>query len=85
MENRTEDIISMCNATDMCHSLSGYIDKISYGKMHVASYFPQMKDGIITPYILSSDETTYSTCSQIAVEILQNIDIPTESFTTLCL
>ncbi len=79
MDNRTEDIISMCNATDTCHSLSGYIDKISYGKMHITSYFPQMKDGIITPYILSSDETTYSTCSQIAVEILQNIDIPNDT------
>lgn len=79
MENRTEDIISMCNGTDTCHSLLGYIDKISYGKMHITSYFPQMEDGVITPYILSSDETTYSTCSQIAVEILQNINIPNDT------
>ncbi|MDE5772075.1 MAG: immune inhibitor A [Ruminococcus sp.] len=79
MENRTEDIISMCNGTDTCHSLSGYIDKISYGKMHVTSYFPQMENGVITPYILSSDETAYSTCSQIAVEILQNINIPNDT------
>ncbi|MDE5765314.1 MAG: hypothetical protein K2I00_10215 [Ruminococcus sp.] len=79
MENRTADIISMCNDTDTCHSLSGYIDKISYGKMHITSYFPQMDNGVITPYILSSDETAYSTCSQIAVEILQNIDIPNDT------
>ncbi|MDE6666577.1 MAG: hypothetical protein K2K14_10415 [Ruminococcus sp.] len=79
MENRTEDIISMCNGTDTCHSLSGYIDKISYGKTHITSYFPQMEDGIITPYILSSDEMSYSTCSQIAVEILQNIEIPNDT------
>lgn len=76
MENRTEDIVSMCNDTDTFHSLSGYIDAISYGQMQVASYFPQMKDGVIVPYMLSSDESEYLNCEQIAVEILQNIDIP---------
>ncbi|MDE7365297.1 MAG: immune inhibitor A [Ruminococcus sp.] len=79
MENRVEDIISMCNDADTCHSLAGYIDRISYGKMRVTSYFPQMKDGVITPYILSADTDTYLTCSQIAVEILQNIDIPNDT------
>ncbi|MDE7121919.1 MAG: hypothetical protein K2O42_07145, partial [Oscillospiraceae bacterium] len=76
MENRTEDIISMCNNTDTCHSLSGYLDKISYGKMQITSYFPQIENGIIIPYVLSSEESNYLTCSQIAVEILQNIEIP---------
>lgn len=76
MEERTNDIISMCNDTDTFHSLSGYINEISYGKMQVTSYFPQMKDGTIIPYVLSSDETEYLNCGQIAIEILQNIDIP---------
>ncbi|MDE5753986.1 MAG: hypothetical protein K2H89_05530 [Oscillospiraceae bacterium] len=78
MENRTEDIVSMCNSKDTCHSLAGYIDKISYGKMQITSYFPQMENGVIIPYVLSSDETTYLSCSQIAVEILQNIKIPND-------
>lgn len=76
MENRTEDIISMCNATDTFHSLTGYIDAISYGQMQVTSYFPQMQDNIITPYVLASDESSYFNCEQIAIEILQNIMIP---------
>lgn len=76
MEERTNDIISMCNDTNTIHSLSGYINEISYGKMQVTSYFPQMKDGTIIPYVLSSDETDYLNCGQIAVEILQNINIP---------
>lgn len=76
MEERTTDIVSMCNDTDTFHSLSGYIDAISYSKMQVTSYFPQMKDGTIIPYVLSADETEYLNCEQIAVEILQNISIP---------
>ena len=78
MENRTEDIVSMCNNMDTCHSLSGYIHKISYGKMQITSYFPQMESGVIIPYVLSADETTYLNCSQIAIEILQNIEIPND-------
>lgn len=76
MEKRTEDIVSMCNDTNTFHSLSGYIDAISYSKMQVTSYFPQMENGTITPYVLSYDETEYSSCEQIAFEILQNISIP---------
>lgn len=75
MKERTQEIDSMCNDTDTIHSLSGYIDAISYGKMHVTSYFPQMENGVIIPYVLSSNETEYLNCEQIAVEILQNIEI----------
>lgn len=78
MEERTNDIVSMCNDTDTVHSLSGYINEISYGKMQVTSYFPQMEDGTIIPYVLSSDETEYLSCQQIAIEMLQNIDIPND-------
>ncbi len=76
MEERVQIIDDMCNAADTFHSLSGYIDAISYGKMQVASYFPQMQDGVIIPYVLSSAATDYLNCEQIAIEILQNIDIP---------
>jgi len=76
MDERTENIVSLCNDTNTCHSLSGYIDKISYGRMQVKSYFPQMENGTIVPYVLSSAETDYLNCEQIAVEILQNIEIP---------
>lgn len=76
MTERTDDIVSMCNDTNTFRSLSGYIDAISYGKMHVTSYFPQMKDGTIIPYVLSNNVTDYISCEQIAVEILQNISIP---------
>ncbi|MDE6834579.1 MAG: hypothetical protein K2J39_10115, partial [Ruminococcus sp.] len=76
MLDRTEDIVSMCNATDTFHSLSGYIDAISYGKMQVESYFPQMQDGVIIPYVMSSGINNYMTCSQIATEILSDIKIP---------
>lgn len=76
MAEHTENIVSMCNDATTFHSLSGYIDAISYGKMQVTSYFPQMKDGTVIPYMLSYDETEYLNCEQIAAEILQNIDIP---------
>ncbi|MDE5557598.1 MAG: right-handed parallel beta-helix repeat-containing protein [Ruminococcus sp.] len=75
MQERTEDIISMCNATDTFHSLSGYINAISYGQMQITSCFPQMQDDIIIPYVLSSSENNYQTCEQIAIEILKNITI----------
>ncbi|MDE6020166.1 MAG: hypothetical protein K2H01_04090 [Ruminococcus sp.] len=75
MEERTKNIVSMCNNTDIIHSLSGYINAISYGNMQVTSYFPQMDNGIIIPYVLNYDETEYLSCEQIAYEILQNIDI----------
>ena len=76
MSERTEDITSMCNATDTFHSLSGYIDAISYGKMQVKSYFPQMKNDVITPYVMSAGEDNYRTCEQIAIEVLENITVP---------
>ena len=76
MQEYTETIISMCNAKDTFHSLSGYIDAISYGNMQVTSYFPQMQDNSITPYVMSSAETNYFTCEQIAIEILKNVTIP---------
>ncbi|MDE5737635.1 MAG: hypothetical protein K2H93_04640, partial [Oscillospiraceae bacterium] len=76
MQERTENIISMCNATDTLHSLSGYINAISYHQMQVTSYFPQMQDNIIIPYVMQASENNYFTCEQIAIEILQNITIP---------
>lgn len=76
MENRTTDIVAMCNDTNTFHSLSGYINAISYSNMQVTSYFPQMENGTIIPYVLSYDETEYLNCEQIALEILQNVSIP---------
>ena len=76
MQERTEDMISMCNATDTLHSLSGYINAISYHQMQVTSYFPQMQNNIIIPYVMQASENNYLTCEQIAIEILQNITIP---------
>lgn len=79
MENRAEEIVSLCSEEDTVHSLSGYINEISYGKMQVTSYFPQMKNGNIIPYQLSANESDYSNCNQIAIEILQNISIPDDT------
>lgn len=76
MEDRAEAITTMCSDTSTIHSLSGYINEISYGALQVNSYFPQMKDGRILPYQLSADAADYSSCQQIAIEILQNITIP---------
>lgn len=75
MEDRAENIASMCNDADTFHSLSGYIDAISYGKLNVTSYFPQMHDGVITPYVLSSAAKDYANCEQIAIDMLRNITI----------
>lgn len=79
MKERTNDIVSMCNDTNTVHSLSGYINAISYSKMQVTSYFPQMENETIIPYVLSHDETEYSSCTQIAMEIIQNISIPDDT------
>lgn len=76
MQERTDDIISMCNETDTFHSLSGYIDAISYGQTNVTSYFPQMQNNIITPYVMTSDLNNYKTSAQIAMEIIENVTVP---------
>ena len=52
MADKTEDMVAMCNSTDTYRSLAKYMDTISYGKVHVTSYFPQMQDGVIQPYVL---------------------------------
>lgn len=78
MKDRTESMVTMCNDTDTVHSLAGYVDAISYGKLQVSSYFPQMENGVIIPYVLSSGKTAYQNCEQIAIEILQNVEIPAD-------
>ena len=40
MADKTEDMVAMCNSTDTYRSLAKYMDTISYGKVHVTSYFP---------------------------------------------
>lgn len=66
----------MCNDDSTYRSLSKYIDTISNGKMKVTSYFPQLKDGVIQPYVLQQSREEYTDYNQYAVEMLQNIPVP---------
>lgn len=75
MEDRTDTIVSMCNDTNTYRSLSRYIDTISYGKTQVTSFFPQMEDGVIVPYVFSTT-TADSGYMQLAMEMLRNIPVP---------
>lgn len=74
----TNTVLSMCNDTSTYRSLTKYIDTISYGQMHVDSYFPQLKDGVIEPYVLSQSRESYTDYNQYAVEMIQNIAIPAD-------
>lgn len=75
MEKHTEEIISMCNDTSTFRSLAGYIDTISYGQLQITSYFPQMENSVIVPYVFSSAETEYPSYMQLAMEMLRNITV----------
>lgn len=71
METYTQEMINMCNDDSTYRSLSKYIDTISNGKMKVTSYFPQLKDGVIQPYVLQQSREEYTDYNQYAVEMLQ--------------
>ena len=74
----TNTVLSRCNDTTTYRSLTKYIDTISYGQMHVDSYFPQLKDGVIEPYVLSQSRESYTDYNQYSVEMIQNIAIPAD-------
>lgn len=44
----------------------------------VDSYFPQLKDGVIEPYVPVSVGILYTDYNQYAVEMIQNIAIPAD-------
>ena len=60
MADKTDTAIAICNDTSTPRSLTSYIDAISYGKLHVNSYFPQLSDGVIQPYILQNSKAEYT-------------------------
>lgn len=78
MEQYTNDIISMCNDTSIQHSLKSYINTISYGKADTNSYFPQMQNDTIIPYQLKQSKEDYMNSELLAIEVLSNLDIPTD-------
>ena len=64
MADKTDTAIAICNDTSTPRSLTSYIDAISYGKLHVTSYFPQLSDGVIQPYILQNSKAEYTNYEQ---------------------
>ncbi len=76
MENRVSEIEEMCNKADTNRSLSGYIDTISYGQMNVECHFPQLENGVITPYNFTQDENSYLNAELAAIEAVENITVP---------
>ena len=76
MADRFDEIEAMCNAPDTTRSLAGYIDTISYGQMQVVSHFPQLKDGVITPYQMAESEDSYVNAHLAALEVVDNVDVP---------
>ena len=79
MADKTEDMVAMCNSTDTYRSLAKYMDTISYGKVHVTSYFPQMQDGVIQPYVLKQEKFGYTDYNQYALEMVQNITVSADT------
>lgn len=76
MDNRVEEINDMCNKADTSRSLSGYIDTVSYGQMNVVCHFPQLENGVITPYNFTQDESSYLNAELAAMEAVENITVP---------
>lgn len=58
-------------------SLSSYIKKISYNQMNVHNYFPQEKNGRITPYRLSNNRSYYNKSNehQMIEEVIKNVQV----------
>lgn len=78
MQDKTEEIIAMCNDDSTYHSLSRYIETISDGQMRVTSYFPQLENGVIQPYVLQKDRSSYTDYNEYAIEMLTNIAVSEE-------
>ncbi len=79
MADKTDDAVAMCNSTDTYRSLTSYMDAISYGKVHVTSYFPQMQNGVIQPYTLEKNRSSYTDYTQYALEMVRNIAISSDT------
>lgn len=79
MENRVEEIQQMCSKADTNRSLSGYIDTVSYGQMNVVNHFPQLENGVITPYNFTQEESSYLNAELACIEAVENIDVPDDT------
>lgn len=79
MDNRVEEIEEMCSKTDTNRSLSGYIETVSYGQMNVECHFPQLENGVITPYNFMQDESSYLNAELAAIEAVENIAVPEDT------
>lgn len=60
-------------------SLSSYIKKISYNQMNAHNYFPQEKNGTITPYRLSNNRSYYNKSNEFEMlnEVISNVSVDT--------
>lgn len=76
MADRADEIEAMCNDTETVRSLAGYINTVSYGQMNTVCHFPQLEDGVITPYQFSQEESTYLNAELAAIEAVENIAVP---------
>ncbi len=76
MDGRVEEIQQMCEDKSTYRSLAGYIDEISYGQMQIECHFPQLEDGVITPYKMSQSEDSYLNVDLVAMEVLENVAVP---------
>lgn len=76
MDNRVDEIDEMCNNSETVRSLAGYIDTVSYGQMNVECHFPQLQDGVITPYQFTQPESSYLNPELAAIEAIENITVP---------
>ena len=75
MDGRADEIRQMCEDKDTVRSLAGYIDAISYGQMQVEFHYPQLADGVITPYKMTQSEDSYLNADLAALEVLENIEV----------
>ena len=77
MADKTDTAIAICNDTSTPRSLMAYIGIAHFlCKAHVTSYFPQLSDGVIQPYVLQNSKAEYTNYEQYAIEMVQNIRIP---------
>ena len=79
MESKTDKAVSMFNDDTTYSSLAKYAETISYGKLKVRSYFPQLENGVITPYILKQSRDEYTDYNQYAIEMIENISVPEDT------
>ncbi len=79
MDGRTEKFIDMCQKENTVRSMSGYIDRISYGKTKTDFVYPQITGNTVKPYIFSQQAEKYLNTELALIEAISSVAVDPKS------